>query len=755
MRGLLSGIILGIGAIFYLAFASDEGRVTIDLNGTWIFEQTQTAFPPETYTRTIVVPGLVHLAQPRIEDYDRYFPRPDTADYNMEYNLLTADYTPKYSWYKRRLKIPRNLQGKYATLKILKSKYVTTAYINGIDVGTSMACYTPIDFPVTGSIHFGEENEILIRVGDRKWLPSQAAGSTDKEKVNYIPGIWDDVSLSFTGPFRIHRSLILPSVREGKITAKLLLRSFLPSQPTYGAQMLDSCSIKITVREKKSGKAVADLSSSAVLKRDNLTQVVMQIPLANAHVWTPQNPFLYEANIMLRIEDEISDQYTVQFGMRDFYRKGKHFYLNGERLYLRGTNITLHRFFEDPDCRALPWNRDWVKKLLIGIPRQLNWNAMRICVGIAPKQWYDIADEYGLLLQNEWLYWQLHGWDEQVRQEYTDWVWSDGNHPSIIIWDAINENWDDYIGNRLIPELKRIDPTRIWDAGYMTADEMGMDEMDEPHPYMVYGIYGAWLGASYEEYINNLKYPLGDLDYWPDRLQGMLNASAAQLTNEYGWMWLWRDGRPAKLMKNSIPYYLGDHSTTHQRRFFQAYWEQLQTEWLRSERSLAGVLAFCYLTNNYGYTGDWFMDDIKDLKPAPALAWFRHAFAPAAVFIDLTDQRYIKEAVPYKPGSRITFNLVGINDYNQPVSGNIELQLLETTGKTVLHEVYKISIPALLKTYLPVSISLPEKEGGYLLLTKFTPGIKQNVRPVLSRRYIKIGKKDVSAFYELEIESIQ
>ena len=55
----------------------------------------------------------------------------------------------------------------------------------------------------------------------------------------------------------------------------------------------------------------------------------------------------------------------------------------------------------------------------------------------------------------------------QISKEYTDWVWSDGSHPSIAIWDAINENTDNYIGNTLIPELKKLDPTRIWDAGYM------------------------------------------------------------------------------------------------------------------------------------------------------------------------------------------------------------------------------------------------------------------------------------------------
>ena len=58
----------------------------------------------------------------------------------------------------------------------------------------------------------------------------------------------------------------------------------------------------------------------------------------------------------------------------------------------------------------------------------------------------------------------------------------DGSHPSIAIWDAINENWDNYIGGQLIPELKKLDPTRVWDAGYMTGDQMVLDEMDEPHP---------------------------------------------------------------------------------------------------------------------------------------------------------------------------------------------------------------------------------------------------------------------------------
>jgi hypothetical protein len=57
-------------------------------------------------------------------------------------------------------------------------------------------------------------------------------------------------------------------------------------------------------------------------------------------------------------------------------------------------------------------------------------------------------------------------------------------------------------------------------------------------------------------------------------------------------------------------------------------------------------------------TGDWFIGEIKDLQPSPTLGWFRHCFAPAAVFVDLTDQRYTKHTTPFQPGLSLSFNLV-------------------------------------------------------------------------------------------------
>jgi len=731
----------------FLLFAQ-EGRTVISLNGEWEFDQTKTAFPPTKFTRKIPVPGLIHLAVPRIADYDKFFQKPEKDAVTVEqHNFLEEmDYTPMYNWYKKKIRIDKSLSGQQLFLTIKKSQYVTVIYVNGMLIGSSMECYTPIDMHITGAVKFGEDNEILIQVGDRAWLPSEAAGSTDKEKVHYLPGIWDDVFISATGKLKVDKVLFLPSLANKWVTTKILVRSLYPPQMTYGAPMEDKCRLEFTVREKKSGKIVANKTLDGRAKRDNKTYFEVNIPIAEPVAWTPETPFLYEGEVKIFDGNLLADQYNIHFGMRDFTTKGRFFTLNGERYYLRGTNITLHRFFEDPDCGNLAWDREWVKKMLIDIPKSIDWNAMRICVGIAPDFWYDLCDEYGIMIQNEWLYWQNHGWDDQIRQEYTNWVWSDGNHPSIVIWDAINENWNSFIGNELIPELKKLDPTRIWDAGYMTSENMGNDEMDEPHPYRALTLMPA---NEVNRYFERRPYNLGSLDNWNES-RSVLEAGVPQLVNEYGWIWLWRDGRPSKLTVNNYTYFLGANATPDQRWEMQAYWLQLETEWLRAERSVAGVLAFCHLTNNYGFTGDWFIHHIKDLEISPTLQWFKHCFAPQAVFIDLVDQRYMKHPALLKPGSNLFFNLVGINDYVTPATGKTVLKLINSRGEVVTQQELMVQINPLSKKIQPCLVELPKENGGYLLVAAYFPEGKTS--PVVSRRYLKIGnsKDEKYDFFEMK-----
>ena len=230
-------------------------------------------------------------------------------------------------------------------------------------------------------------------------------------------------------------------------------------------------------------------------------------------------------------------------------------------------------------------------------------------------------------------------------------------------------------------------------------------------------------------------------------------AGVPQLVNEYGWRWLWRNGLPSKLTVNDYKYYLGSNSTPEQNREFQAYDMQLETEWLRSEPELAGVLAFCYLANNYGYTGDWFMDNIKDMKPIPTLNWFKHAFAPTVVFINLTDERYVKQAVPHKPGEKLAFKLNKINDLNKNINGKVNLKVLDVSGKTVSKKSMTVNLSAFDRSSFSVEIVLPKKPGGYLLIAEFlSDGF---IDPVISRRFIRVGTASEYKYFEIKAVSLK
>ena len=131
---------------------ADERRTTIPLNGEWDFDQTERAFPPQRFTRKIPVPGLVHLAKPRISQYEKFFKKPDAVEMVEQSNFLERDYTPMYNWYRRTIFIDEQLKGEELFLTIRKSQYVTRAFVNGHEVGSSMECYTPMDFKITEAV---------------------------------------------------------------------------------------------------------------------------------------------------------------------------------------------------------------------------------------------------------------------------------------------------------------------------------------------------------------------------------------------------------------------------------------------------------------------------------------------------------------------------------------------------------------------------------------------------------------------------
>ena len=102
----------------------------------------------------------------------------------------------------------------------------------------------------------------------------------------------------------------------------------------------------------------------------------------------------------------------------------------------------------------------------------MHWNSLRYCIGFPPEFWYRIADEEGILIQDEFPIWHGHQAgrrelkSEELIQEYTEWMQERWNHPCVVIWDAQNETVTAETG-KAIQAVRGLDlSNRPWDNGY-------------------------------------------------------------------------------------------------------------------------------------------------------------------------------------------------------------------------------------------------------------------------------------------------
>ncbi|MEZ4908042.1 MAG: glycoside hydrolase family 2 TIM barrel-domain containing protein [Saprospiraceae bacterium] len=771
----ITKLIIFLLFIFQLKLVS-QGDIIL-LNGIVDFEQTNDAFPPNNFTRKIQVPGLIDLAKPEIEDMEKYY-------YGQQ--------PSKYNWYKFNFSLDDNKLDRYAVLKLIKSRYNTQIFLNGIDLGTFMQCNTPIEVNMTG--YLKHENELLIRIGDRYKLPKEAATGFDREKFSDIPGIWDDVKIIFSGPIFIKDILPIPDIGNKSVEIKLRLenlskfveRNMEYSEISYDifAEIIDNNGSVVNTFNKKSNK----------IKSQSEKTVSFTIPIKDMKLWTLDNPYLYSVRVKIIPDDIVFNNYgnpeskkpdppkdfnkkitvkQINFGMRNFKSEDSHFVLNGQRCQLFGSTITLNRFFEDPDRQALPWDREWVKKFLVSIPKSLGWNHFRVSLGLLPDFWYDIADENGIIIQNEYPMWNLRGTNSQYQKEYTDWIWSQGNHPSIVLWDALNEQVSDYMGNELIPQLKKLDPSRLWDAGWTELDKKDVDEI---HWYPL--AYGWWWTDSMSVAHRN-DFQFGNLFDKYFGMEWFENQTAPIIVNEYGWLWLNLDGKdsgirtrgkfnesdklPSKINyeyfdpwgnqlyddRDVFEYFVGKHATPEEKWQFQSYMLVMEGEILRSTRRIAGLASFAYISNDHGYTGDWFMNPIKELLPNQTLLAQYNSHKAFAAFIDLKDGRYLKQKDVFKKNTEYPINIFILNDLNKISSGILSIKIIDNKGKIVSTQSTKISVNANWQKNHTFIVKIPKKSGGYMIKTELQSDNDDNI-PQVSRRYINVGKSSNNDFYNYQ-----
>jgi hypothetical protein len=357
--------------------------------------------------------------------------------------------------------------------------------------------------------------------------------------------------------------------------------------------------------------------------------------------------------------------------------------------------------------------------------KNMNWNAYRMCVGFAPDMWYDIADEEGFLIQDEYDLWGVFLNDSArfstrefkrhkasvLALEYAAWMRERWNHPSLAIWDAQNETlWDET--GKAIQMVRHLDlSNRPWDNGF-SAPQCSTDVL-ESHPYQFLVYVGGTEkpgkdGPFKEKMARHPSLSNDPSEYDPPK-DGSKFPNAV-IVNEYCALFLYRDGSPTKVFEKLFS--LFPETDTPEKRFDLRYRIlAAKTEYWRTYPSVAGVLYFCALTcdRNSGIfpsiTSDEWMD-VKELKFHPLfIKYVKPAFSPVAMMVDFWEPAA-------KPGQKFDIPVYLINDLYEDWHGNVTLAVVR--GDEIISSNQKeIIIKSLTKNPVTFEISMPMQPGEY------------------------------------------
>lgn len=659
--------------------ATAEPRTILRLDGTWQIAEGTLAQPPATFAGTVPVPGLVDLAEPRF------------ADVGVKSSRREA------FWYRRTFRLDEPIPD-VAVLKVHKAMFGSRVVLNGKPLGDHWPSFTPGLFDARPALRPGD-NELLIRVGaSRDVVPRGVPSGGDFEKTRYIPGLFDSVELILSGSPHILRAQAVPDVANGRVT----IHSWLARHGSAGAEPL-----KVVVRARSGAVAGEGMCRAEAAGEGTELHGEVSIRIDRCRLWSPADPFLYEFEVR-----GSADVVRSRFGMRSFRldpATGRA-ELNGRPYPLRGSNVTLYRFFEDRERGDRPWRGEWVRRLHRAF-RGMNWEMLRYCIGFPPEEWYRIADEEGILIQDEFPIWEgtprpgvLEA--DELTREYTEWVQERWNHPCVVVWDACNETLSPETG-KAIARVRGLDLSgRPWDNGYSPAVATG--DVLELHPY----------------HFSNPSFRLHAVAADPGTL-GRKPGTSPIIVNEYGWLWLNRDGTPTTLTRQVYRNLLKADSTTAQRRTLYARLMAAETEFWRARRSCAALLHFCALgySRPDGQTSDHWAD-VEALTWDPEFATYvRDAFAPVGVMLDFWAE-YLHA------GQRREVPVVVTNDLDSEVRARVRFRLLR--GRDTLQESESAcDVPAVGSKTVTFPLDTPSANGAYQLEVTLT---REGVPPVRSLR---------------------
>jgi len=353
--------------------------------------------------------------------------RPPRIDHN---NNPVGSYRTEFS-------IPEEWKNRQIFIHFAGVMSAFYVWVNGEKVGYSQGSMEPSEFNITRLVKPGKN---ILAVEVYRW----SAGSyLEDQDMWRFSGIYREVFLVATPMVHLRDFFTYCDLDTDYKNAKLYVKAKIHN---YSENQAENYSLEVTLLDQEEN-AVQETpleASKVTLKAGQEETIEISKDILAPKKWTPETPYLY--NIILELKNtnnEIIEIEHCRFGFRKTEIKNRHILINGVRIYIKGVNRHEH----DPD-RARAITYDWMLQD-IKLMKQFNINADRTSHYPNHPMWYELCDEYGLLILDEANV-ESHGlrnklpksnpkWTKMVVDRMVRMVERDKNHPCVFMWSLGNE----------------------------------------------------------------------------------------------------------------------------------------------------------------------------------------------------------------------------------------------------------------------------------------------------------------------------
>jgi len=311
-------------------------------------------------------------------------------------------------WYRTEFRTPASNGGASVSLHFDGINYRANIWLNGrkiADAKEVAGAYRTYDFDVA---------PLLARDGSNVLAVETIAPTEHDLGINWVDwnptppdkdmGLWRGVYLRITGPVEILYPQVIThfaggTLAEADLTVETQLRN------------ISSNAINGTLEAEIEGFTLCKLVSLAPGQTQSVRLApdeFSQLRVSNPQVWWPRQmgaPALRPLSVRFRIADRVFDEASIRFGIREITSEldpqgHRLFRVNGKRILIRGGGWAPDMLLRESPERL---------KTEFRYVRDLNLNAIRLEGKMESDDFYNLADEQGVLILAGWAccdYWE-------------------------------------------------------------------------------------------------------------------------------------------------------------------------------------------------------------------------------------------------------------------------------------------------------------------------------------------------------------